>query len=51
VSAERFVDGFGVGKGIEKIGRDEPDIDPGLHAVVKFAAHAFAQVEFGTRGE
>ena len=46
-AAQGFVDGLGVGEGVEQVGRDEDDIGAGLHAGVVLAAHAFAEVEVG----
>ena len=48
-AAQGFVDGLGVGEGVEQVGGDEDDVGSGLHAVVVFAAHAFAEVEVGAR--
>ena len=50
-AAQGFVDGLGVGEGVEQVWRDEDDVGTGLHAVVVFAAHTFAEVEVGARSE
>ena len=44
-AAQGFVDGLGVGEGVEQVGCDEDDVGSGLHAVVVFAAHRLAEVE------
>jgi hypothetical protein len=49
--AESFVDGFGVGEGVEKVGGDQDEVGSLLHAVEVFAADAFAEVEIWTRCE
>ena len=43
--AQGFVDGLGVGEGVEQVGGDEDDVCAGLHAVVVFAADCLAEVE------
>ncbi len=43
--AEGFVDGFGVGEGVEEVGGDEDDVGSVLHAVVVFAAYGLAPIQ------
>lgn len=50
-TTECFVDGLGVGECVEQVGGDDDDVCTLLHAVVEFAAKAFAEVEVGSRGE
>ncbi len=50
-AAERFVDRLGVGEDIEQVGGDDDDVSSLSHALVEFAANAFAEVEVGSRGE
>ena len=50
-TAKRFVDGFGVWEGIEQVGGNDNDVCTLPHALVVFAANAFAEVEVGARGE
>jgi hypothetical protein len=49
--AKGFVDGVGVGEGVEQVGGDQDDVGSLLHAGVVLAAHAFAEVERGALGE
>ena len=48
-ATQSFVDGLGVGEGVEQVGGDEDDVGAGLHAVVVLAAHTFAEVEMPRR--
>ncbi len=43
--AQGFVDGFGVGEGVEEVRGDEDDVGSALHAVVVFAAYGLAHLQ------
>ena len=49
--AQSFVDGLGVGEGVEQVQVDDREVCPLLQAVGVFAANAFAEIEVGARRE